>query len=62
MKVSGTIVSYTLMVLGGQYYQIAEVVAICLWLISQVSQVDLSPQVNVHMLSKLCLFRNVAYC
>lgn len=55
-------VRYTLMVLGGQYYQIAEVVAICLWLISLVSQVDFSPQVSVHMLSKLCLFRNVAYC
>ena len=61
VSVSRIPVSYTLMALGGHHLQIVGVI-VSLWLIIQVSKADSSPQVNVHVLSKLHLFGNVAYC
>lgn len=61
VSVSRILVSYMLMALGGHHLQIVDVL-VSLWLIIQVSKADSSLQVNVHVLSKLHLFENIAYC
>lgn len=61
VSVSRILVSYTLMASGGHQLQIVGV-TVSLWLIIQFSKADSFPQVTVHVLSKLHLFGNVAYC
>lgn len=60
VSVSWLLATFMLMALGRLHLQ--TVVTVSLWLITQVCKVDSCPQINVHVLSTLHLFGNVAYC